>query len=215
MKDKLSIFIGDNCHWHYHLIRDPDPEIENQMDLLPKGSDNFALKRKYEYIAGRICAQKSLENLGVNNFRIESGAKREPIWPKGIVGSISHTKNLAISVVSSELAAIGIDVEAVLSEERFESLKSQFLSENEVELIKNDPTLGTIIFSAKESLYKALYPIVETFFGFHDAEVIKFDNNSLHIKLLRQDNKFSLFNKPISIEYLKAEELIFTLIKIS
>lgn len=214
MNETLKKLIGENCHWHYHLIKDIDPVIENNMDLLPEGSEKFAPKRKYEFIAGRICANTSLDKLGIKNFRVNSGLNREPLWPKGVVGSISHTKNFAISVVSKHYKALGIDAEKIMTKERYQSLNKQFLDDSERELIANDSKLGTLIFSAKESLYKALFPHIGTFFGFHDARVQEINQESLMIKLLRSDGKFSFYSEPISVEYLIEQELIITLIKI-
>jgi 4'-phosphopantetheinyl transferase EntD len=63
-------------------------------------------KRQAEYLAGRIAGQHALKELGISNFDIESGKHRSPTWPNGILGSITHTDNMAFCAVSKKITAI-------------------------------------------------------------------------------------------------------------
>src|SRR5208282_5779110 len=48
-------------------------------------------KRAQEFAAGRVCARRALAELGVVDFPLRVGEDREPLWPEGTVGSITHT----------------------------------------------------------------------------------------------------------------------------
>lgn len=187
--------------------------LEKNFHLLANGSDSFALKRKYEFVAGRICAKKVLTELGHSDFILKSGDKRQPIWPKGIVGSITHNKYFAICVASKQLRCLGVDIEEIIDNERLEKLQSQFVSKEE-EVLNITPEIGTLIFSTKEALFKALFPIVQEFFGFMDAQVVEITKNEVTVKLLRSDGEFKQFQKPISCKYKVFNNNIISLIQI-
>jgi enterobactin synthetase component D len=72
---------------------------------------------------------------------------------------------------------MGIDVETILDQKKYFKLKSRILTSNESSLFRSikiaEHIYGSLIFSAKESLFKALYPLVEKYFYFKDAEIIK------------------------------------------
>lgn len=214
MIEDLNSFFGEDCFFHSLVIKDSQKLIEENFHLLPQNSQNFAQKRRYEYVAGRICALKALEQLNIKNFEIKSGPNREPIWPENIVGSISHHQEFVLAAASKELKGLGVDIEGIIEVERFENIKSQFITKGEEERFKIDHVIGTLIFSAKESLYKALFPTVNEFFGFADAEVIEISDTYAMIKLIKQDKQFQLFRDPIKVSFKRYEEKILTFIKI-
>ncbi len=195
------------------------PELEDQWekhsDLLPENSERFAEKRKKEFIAGRLCALNSLFILN-NEFKTAPpvGENREPIWPSGVVGAISHTRIQAAAITSNSLSHLGLDIESIIDSERFNKISSQFIAESERAIIGDDSYRGTIIFSAKESLFKALYPSVQTFFGFLDAQVIEITESSFTISLLRKDSIFQSFKTPISGQFWERKGEIVTQISI-
>lgn len=144
--------------------------------------------RVEEFRRGRFCALSALSKLGnYNNFIIEVDDDRSPVWPKDVVGSISHSKAYSCSAVAScqELIGIGVDLE---SSARVKEKLARMIKFNSD--VKSDPRLSTeellsLIFSAKESFYKALYPQVKCFFGFEDAAVTKINESSFSIELLK------------------------------
>ena len=73
-----------------------------------------ANKREIELATGRSAAKQALAGVGVEGFIVLKGDKGEPLWPDGIVGSISHTQGVCIASVSNadELLGLGVDVEA-------------------------------------------------------------------------------------------------------
>jgi len=147
----------------------------------------WAVKRKAEFLAGRIAADKALKLLGYSDFIVQIGLHRSPVWPAGVSGSISHSDDCAIAIVSAENCLLGVDIEETLLSK--ESI-SVFLSEKEQALIRNQGVrntnknwLFTAVFSAKESLFKALYPLVKRYIDFDYAELIGIEDQKLRFKL--------------------------------
>jgi 4'-phosphopantetheinyl transferase EntD len=110
---------------------------------------------------------------------------RAPVWPPGVIGSISHNQLLAGAAVakSTSLIGIGIDLEVM---GRVKGELARFIRTPEdlkTHNSYNESELLTIIFSAKESLYKALYPIVKCFFGFEAAAVREVDHLNCTFKI--------------------------------
>lgn len=73
---------------------------------------NAVAQRRAEFVAGRACAHRALEALGCAYQPLPAGENRVPLWPAGFVGSISHSRTLAVAAVCRRgvLDAIGIDV---------------------------------------------------------------------------------------------------------
>ena len=105
-----------------------------------------------------------------------------PQWPAQIVGSISHTRNTAIAAVSSahRHLAIGIDCESVFEADTSAKVCDLILSNNDKLQFNRERSNFcvslTTVFSAKESLFKALNPIIKRFFDFRDIDIYLNDN---------------------------------------
>jgi len=129
------------------------------------------LKRRIEYLAGRYCAQKAA-GFELNLSASENGY---PEWPEGCRGSITHRGGIAAAAVSSTHRSIGIDVENI-SKFKNGGLVNQVLSEDEKKLpAESLQELTALVFSAKESIYKCLFPEVRKYFGFQAAEILGVD----------------------------------------
>lgn len=160
----------------YHDIEPPDTIIRS------------VAKRRCEYLAGRILAKGCLQEYGCYSTQVKSDDKRCPIWPPGLVGSISHTGKDAICVVGSKdnYAGIGVDIELMLTESTILDIKDSISSKPERQLLYqinlNNQKLFSLLFSAKEAIFKALYPQVLAFFDFSAVEL--FDCNLYHQRLV-------------------------------
>ncbi len=161
--------------------------------VLPTSLQKAVVKRQAEYIAGRYLAKKCLNELGYNETHVGISKQRAPLWPKKVTGSISHSNNNAICIVQPlEMIeqGIGIDIERIMTDSTAASIKSTIINNEEYMLIINryvNFAQGlTVVFSAKESLYKALYPQVRTYFDFLDAEVVALRSDCLTL-VLRKD----------------------------
>lgn len=157
-------------------------------DMLKSAGD----KRRAEYLAGRYAARELLQKVGYTGV-VAVGADRAPIWPIGLKGSISHTETWAIAIMTSQLSNInlGVDIE-MFRPGIMMRIASDFTTAHERDVLTAShlpfETALLITFSAKESLYKALYPIVQYMFGFEVAEIreINKHNQSVTLELTRQ-----------------------------
>lgn len=132
-------------------------------------------KRRREFTAGRVCARRALEALGIHDFPLVAGPDRLPIWPAGIAGSISHCRDYCGVAVSRKgrILGVGLDVErpGPLDEKIIPRICTDAELATVDRTVMSAPDWAKIIFSAKESTYKCWYPIGRTFLGFHDVEI--------------------------------------------
>lgn len=146
---------------------------------LPAQLSKAIPKRKTEFLAGRLCAQLAMKNMGADwQQAIAIGENRAPCWPEGLVGSITHSKGFASAIVApaSSIRSVGIDSEALIAEKTANNVSSHVLTESEIytanaALVDSHRQYLTLIFSAKESIFKCLYPLVQQYFDFRHAVV--------------------------------------------
>ena len=133
-------------------------------------------KRAEEFAAGRLCARLLLREFGIQNFAIEVGADRQPLWPKELVGSITHTTGFCAAVVAHKksLRSVGIDTEIAGSVKT--DLWRGICTPSETTWLRALPeserlAAATLIFSAKEAFYKCQFTVTQERLGFHDVSV--------------------------------------------
>lgn len=133
--------------------------------------------RRREFAAGRACAHAALEELGHHDWSLLPGPRREPLWPDGVVGSISHCPGLAVAVAarSADTLAIGIDVEtdAPLPADVVGSVMDAGEARAIEGLAARDAVTpwDRLLFSAKESVYKVWYPLRHEWLGFEEVGI--------------------------------------------
>ena len=134
-------------------------------------------KRRREFTAGRECARIALGKLGIAPVPILIGERGAPQWPPGIVGSITHCDGYraAAAAHASDVAAIGMDAEpgdslprGVLDVISLPAERTRLAA-----LAGERPAVcwDRLLFSAKESVYKAWFPLTGRWLGFEDADV--------------------------------------------
>ena len=139
--------------------------------------DAVSDKRKHDFRLGRAAARRAVANVG---FPVASpilkGEHREPLWPVGLVGSIAHCANYGIAAAAwqQDVPAVGVDIQLI--EERYtDELIARFADPDEFDWVRSDPSLRTEravkLFSAKESVFKALYPLRRVWFAFDVAHL--------------------------------------------
>ena len=133
-------------------------------------------RRRREFAAGRFAARSALEALGIAPVPIGRDSDRCPIWPEGIVGSISHAAGLAAALVgpSQKIAGIGLDLEEATALDG--DLRKHILTPREIANCLAEPRISTaarckLSFVAKEALFKAVFPITRASFGFQDVNI--------------------------------------------
>lgn len=150
----------------------------------PPDMANAVDKRKSDFLAGRYCAKKALASFGLLDFSIDVGPDRNPLWPNGLLGSISHTGHVATAVASNDrhLIGLGIDIESVICDCPMNETKAHVLTASEHSLFEttllSNNELFTVVFSLKESFFKAAYRLVNRYFGFEAMSVVAIDRQS-------------------------------------
>lgn len=159
--------------------------------IYPPAVDGFHPNRKNEFLLGRVCAYKAYEELtGKELLSLPTHKDRSPDWPSDVVGTISHNQHWVGAAIAhaNDLIGVGMDFE-LMGRTRLE-LAKQIRSVRDIKTHPSltDEELLTVIFSCKESLYKALYPNVKKFFGFEDAALLEIDldNGTFTIELLTE-----------------------------
>lgn len=179
------------------------PQIWQQNDLAhPDYLLNAVPKRLNEFYVGRILAQAILQQHFSCLDSITSMSERLPIWPKGFKGSISHCKNKVVVAVSVQADYLGIDIEHIVDESFAKDSAALILTQSEQALWQTGQIQGlnfreylTLIFSLKESLYKAVYPVAQSYIDFLEAfvEQIDMENQSVQLSFcLKVREKYGL-----------------------
>ena len=119
-----------------------------------------APKRRRDFVLGRACARAALAGLGHGGAVIGQGEGGVPLWPAGIVGSITHTNFYAAALAAEArlFSGVGVDAERVggVTEELWPRLFDAAERDRLMELDgASRAILATVIFSAKEACYKA------------------------------------------------------------
>ncbi|SCX60890.1 enterobactin synthetase component D [Pseudomonas sp. NFACC32-1] len=149
-------------------------------------------KRQAEFLAGRICARAALHRLDGQPCVPAIGEDRAPVWPAHVSGSITHSTGRAAAIVARKehWQGLGMDLENLLDPERAERLAGEILTPPELLRLATTSQddralLVTLTFSVKESLFKALYPIVGKRFYFEHAEVLEWtQDGQVRLRLL-------------------------------
>jgi 4'-phosphopantetheinyl transferase EntD len=148
---------------------------------------NAVQKRRHEFVSGRACARQALQKFGIAPVAIPNGERGEPLWPNGVVGSITHCLGYRAAAVAraSEMASLGIDAEP--NEPLPDGILQRIAFGREQAMVAGarhagDPGdavhggaepvhLDRLLFCAKEAIYKAWYPLTRRWLGFEDVEL--------------------------------------------
>ena len=142
-------------------------------------------KRRHEYAAGRACARAALGALGLppGPVRRDDGDRGAPVWPEGVVGSITHCEGYRAAAVArtADILALGIDAEpdGPLPDGVLEVIHSTDTERAALKTLTADaPDVhwDRLLFSAKETVYKAWHPYHHRMLGFEEAELLLFQD---------------------------------------
>lgn len=131
-------------------------------------------KRRAEFTTVRYCARRALSTLGLPPAPVVPDRHGAPRWPAGVVGSLTHCHGYRAAALArgTDVTMLGIDAEphAPLPDGVLEAIGLP----SEQAWTESAPP-GThwdrLLFSAKESVYKAWYPHTGQRLGFEDAEL--------------------------------------------
>jgi 4'-phosphopantetheinyl transferase EntD len=172
MMPSLGALLPAGCEWEWGDPREPSPPLlVEEEPLMSRAVD----KRRREFAKGRACARTALARLGCVPGPLLSGDEREPLWPEGVVGSVTHTDSYcAVAVArSTACAALGIDAEQAealeqpIADRISTPAERQWLARHEDDAL----VLARLVFSIKEAVYKCQFPLSRQFLGFSDVVV--------------------------------------------
>ena len=183
----LEGLLPSRVRWAQALIPDVregagagEPETI-EAGLFPEEREHIAqsvAKRRAEFAAVRRCARRALHELGYPPVPILPGEQREPQWPEGVLGSMTHCAGYCAAAVArtGDVPVLGIDAEvhAPLPEGVLDLVSLETERERLAKLSAQVP--GTVhwdrvLFSAKESVYKAWFPMTRRWLGFEEADI--------------------------------------------
>jgi 4'-phosphopantetheinyl transferase EntD len=148
-------------------------------------------KRRREFMTARACARAALGRLGLPPVPILPGPRGAPQWPQGVVGSITHCAGYRACAVArdSDIVTIGLDAEPHdrLPDGVLEaiSLPAERARLSALRAVKPDMCWDRMLFCAKESVYKAWFPLTHRWLGFEEASIeIDAVNGSFSARLL-------------------------------
>ncbi|NKQ27843.1 4'-phosphopantetheinyl transferase family protein [Streptomyces galbus] len=134
-------------------------------------------KRRREFTLVRSCARRAMEKLGVPPQPVLPGERGAPTWPQGLTGSMTHCEGYcaAALVRAADLASLGIDAEPHdrLPEGVLSAVALPAEAERLERLAAERPQVhwDRLLFSAKESVYKAWFPLTRLWLDFSEADI--------------------------------------------
>lgn len=150
-------------------------------------------KRRREVTTTRSCARRALAELDLPPAPIPRGERGEPVWPDGVVGSMTHCDGYRAAAVgrTQDVHTVGIDAEPhhALPDGVLEvvALPAEIDHLKQLSTVDSSVHWDRILFSCKESVYKAWFPLAHDWLGFEDAE-LSFDpqRRSFHARLRKE-----------------------------
>lgn len=156
--------------------------------------NHCANERIEQFAAGRLCARLALEALGITGFSLMPASDRQPLWPAGVTGSITHTAGYAAAVVGRRgaLRSLGVDSEVVA--QVHEELWPGITAPSELARLHALPEAAAraqaaVLFAAKEAFYKSQFPLTGEWLLFADVviEIVADDSEDTgHFRILPQ-----------------------------
>lgn len=146
--------------------------IDGTHALLPEEQtyvERAVMKRCSEFSTGRYCARRALHSIGIPAQVVPVGQLREPVWPDGIVGSISHDGGICIAIVTRRIDCqqVGVDLICTPSHARLLDDRNVGLWAQDTLRYRFDGRGGLVNllvpFSIMESAVKVLSPCVRRF----------------------------------------------------
>ena len=126
-------------------------------------------RRAREFASGRHVARAALARIGVDPCEIPSDERR-PVWPAAATASITHTRSLAAAIAgpSDTFKGLGIDIESATAVSQ--KIAERVLTDAERAWLPA-PGWRSMVFAAKEAVYKAVNPVTGEFLGFREVEL--------------------------------------------
>lgn len=177
-------------HHSLHCVTfEPDTFHEHDLLWLPHHAQlaHAGRKRKAEHLAGRIAAVHALRELGHKNVP-GMGEQRQPLWPQGLFGSISHCATTALAVVSHQ--PVGVDREEIFTPQTAAEVATSIVSQTEKTRLAESglpfEQALTLAFSAKESAFKATQGLSQAGCGFMHYHILDVQHDQMRLRAYDQ-----------------------------
>ncbi|EDB4569399.1 4'-phosphopantetheinyl transferase superfamily protein [Salmonella enterica subsp. enterica serovar Panama] len=167
----------------------------------PPGLMRASEQRQAEYLAGRLCARRLLQEFDIRLNAPLMDEDRSPYWPSHYQGAISHDRQLVISVVTRAIyGRVGADIESLTPKINPGTIKNRICNIEEINRTISKACMTEhqaliLLFSAKESAYKALPRSLQQQVDFHNLE-LNIINTTSYRMTLRLTNSYSSGNPP-------------------
>lgn len=151
-----------------------------------------------------------LPSVSTNDQPILKDEHGRPQVPNGFIGSISHKQTTGVALISTlppgkdkenltwPTIGVGVDIEQSFSRRR--NIARKILTPNELEdlgkldgVTRDEEVL--LRFSLKESVYKAMHPLVCQFVGFQEAEIKPHNDGTATVLLNLKSGKHERFEE--------------------
>jgi 4'-phosphopantetheinyl transferase EntD len=180
----LAALLPATVHWQAAWIADgPLPPLAAAEE---PAVARAVESRRREFAVGRACARAALAALGQAAVAIPADAQRAPLWPEGVVGTLSHDPQWCVAAVArrADCGGLGLDVEGLA---RFKPGMARLVATaaehtrwlqpvvpGALASAEQEPPALKLarLFSAKEAMFKALHPTLRAWIGFDDAELL-------------------------------------------
>lgn len=135
-----------------------------------------AERRQLQHLAGRECAIAALREIEVSAVRIPTESSGAPLWPPGVVGSISHHEMCCCAVVARNCTVAGLGIDVIFDDDIQPDLWPFVLTAREASRLSSlsrdkAALVAGIIFAAKEAYYKCVFPLSAHWLDFADVEI--------------------------------------------
>jgi 4'-phosphopantetheinyl transferase EntD len=172
--------------------------------------ERWVSHRQREFATGRLCARRALSALGSVSGNLLPNAAGIPVWPEGVIGSISHSRGVAMAVVarSAGCPLLGLDLEKT-NRLSVAAIK-RVVHPLEESFVAGDQRKASIIFSLKEAFYKAQFPKWRTDGNFRDLALsVDFEEGSATVR--QMDGRFAPELRQLQFAFRLVDEYVVSL----
>ena len=182
--------------------------------------ERAVIKRKREFRAGRHAARFLFESLKIEHPHLLKGIQREPAWPNGWVGSISHTQGICMVILASQSDYLSIGLDAEQATPLNPELTEMICRPEEIDALRalrvrtgTDLALEKMVFSAKESIHKTYFPLNHHTLDFLDARIdLDWERQAFDAWILNPEPQPKLDIKHLQGKFLFYQDWILTYI---
>src|SRR5439155_12802069 len=162
LPDKVAVVVAGPAEWTTNIIPSESPIIAHAVDT-----------RRREFAVGRSCARLALEKFGFSGFPVLIGSGHEPLWPSGLVGSITHCRGYCAAAVARAVDFLSLGIDAEVNRSLSADLISIVATESELLEVPDGQkhNWAAVVFSAKEAIFKAWYPLTRRWLDYRDVEL--------------------------------------------